>query len=134
LFVLRDSLNIDIYEESDLDEVVKNGELKPYYSLLEPIGDTEKYAKLFNGSVVDITKNSVHHLKKGDKRSKDWNYVYLNGTKKEFTDGIQKIQTLDNYLEGNDVYEAEFKISFKKIAKEMGISTSGTSISEIYYF
>ena len=134
LFASKDLKEVDLYEVNELDKVVESGDLERYYSLLEPIGESGIYAKLNNGSIVNMEEHTVHQIQQGDKRSADWNYVYLDGTKKEFTDGTQKIQTIENYLEGNDAYEAEFSFTFKKIAKEMGIKTSGPSISEIHYF
>ncbi|UAC49371.1 hypothetical protein K6959_05855 [Bacillus aquiflavi] len=41
-------------------------------------------------------------------------YVYINGLEDPLSDGIQRIQTIENYMAGNDAYEAEFKIFLKK--------------------
>ncbi|UAC49684.1 hypothetical protein K6959_07770 [Bacillus aquiflavi] len=61
--------------------------------------------------------------------------MYLNGAKRKLEDGVQRIQTIENYMAGNDTYEAEFKISFKKIAKKGDIKGAvDVGIAKIVYF
>ena len=38
------------------------------------------------------------------------------------------------YLKGNDKYEAQFKIDFKQIAKEMDFNAGDARIANIHYF
>lgn len=134
LFASEDLSEIGVYEKSELNVAIESGDFERYYPVLEQIGQSGIYAKLYNGSIVNMEENTIHSIRDEDKRSKDWNYVYVNGDQDELSDGPQKIQTIDNYLEGNNKYEAEFTINFKKIAKEADINSSTPSTAKVYYF
>ena len=41
---------------------------------------------------------------------------------------------MDNYLKGNENYEAQFKLNFKQIAKEMDFHAGSVRIADIQYF
>ena len=133
-FVMNDFSSIDIYHSRDLDKLIREDEMTKYYSLLPSVGKTGTYSEAFNGSIIEIGDNEVIHLGEDDYRSEDLGYVYINGAKDKLLDGDQQIKTIENYMVGNDIYESEFKISFKKIAKEAGLKTSGVSIAKIVYF
>ncbi|MEC3608183.1 hypothetical protein P9126_14415 [Bacillus glycinifermentans] len=66
--------------------------------------------------ILDKRTNRLIDINKDDYLSEDGKYVYINGAKEKETnvmpDGIQQIQTVDNYLKGNEKYEAQFKIDF----------------------
>ncbi|RCK13077.1 hypothetical protein DT075_03335 [Bacillus licheniformis] len=58
----------------------------------------------FDDMILDKRTNQLIDIKKDDYLSKDGKYVYINGAKEQETnvmpDGIQQIQTVDNYLKG----------------------------------
>ncbi|MDE7523225.1 hypothetical protein, partial [Ligilactobacillus salivarius] len=92
---------------------------------------------ILNGGygVFDKKEKKIHYVEEPHYVSEDGKYVYLNGAKGKLEDGIQRIPKIENYLAGTDTYEAEFKISFKKIAKESGFkSAAGVGIAKIVYF
>ncbi|KRT90038.1 hypothetical protein [Bacillus glycinifermentans] len=88
--------------------------------------------------ILDKRTNRLIDINKDDYLSEDGKYVYINGVKEKETNvmpvGIQQIQTVDNYLKGNEKYEAQFKIDFKQIAKEMGFDAGDARIANIQYF
>lgn len=136
-FVAEDLTDYILAESSELDEIVQDGELKPFYGLLKPVGETASYMKLPNRSLLEVEKNKVHYIDKKDEVSIDFNYVYIDGHEDNFleiSDGKQEIQTIENYLANNDEYYSRFNINFKQIAKKMNFKTSGPGLSSINYF
>lgn len=119
----------------DFEETYSSGKLDKYEDLFKEIDPQGRY--LYEPGVkriIDSEKRKIRFVEDADYLSKDGKYVYLNGAEKEISDGKQKIQKINNYMEGNDIYESEFKISFKKIAKEAGIKMHGISIAKVVYF
>src|SRR5699024_10868623 len=117
-FVAEDLTDYILAESSELDEIVQDGELKPFYGLLKPVGETASYMKLPNRSLLEVEQNKVHYIDKKDEVSIDFNYVYINGHEDNFlevSDGRQDIQTIENYLANNDEYYSRFNINFKQI-------------------
>lgn len=119
------------------DEFAKdmsNENLKNYKDLLLKLDSNERYLKSVSSyGILDTKEKEVKTVDESDYLSKDGKYVYINGNQRKLEDGVQKIQSIDNYFADNED-ELEFEISFKKIAKEMGITTSGASTANIYYF
>lgn len=137
LFADHNLSNITITQlkPEETQDIIDSGQLKPYYDTFKSIDDNGDYKLLFNGvDVLNTVTNKVTRIKKDDYLSNDGKYVYLDGDKKEIDDGEQRIQALENYIKGNDKYEAEFKISFEKIAKELGLKTSGIGRAKTNYF
>ena len=121
------------YEE--LNQAIAKGKLVGYENLIYNKDLKEKFVPAVGGyGIFDLEKNKIVQVEEPDLLSKDGKYVYLNGAEDKLSDGNQKIQTIGDYMEGNDTFEAEFKISFKKIAKEAGIKMHGISIANIVYF
>ena len=121
------------YEE--LNQAIAKGKLVGYENLIFNKDLKEKFVPAIGGyGIFDVEKNKIVQVEEPDYQSKDGKYVYLNGAEDKLLDGNQKIQTIDNYMDGNDIYEAEFKISFNKIAKKLDFKTSGVGISDIVYF
>src|SRR5699024_567976 len=132
-----ESTDYILAESSALDEIVQDGELKPFYGLLKPVGETASYMKLPNRSLLEVEHNKGHYIEKKDKVSIYFTYVYSNGHEDNFlevSDGRQDIQTIENYLANNDEYYSRFNINFKQIAKKMNFKTSGPGLSSINYF
>ncbi|MCY7752122.1 hypothetical protein MOB25_02040 [Bacillus haynesii] len=138
LFLKRDFSKHSIVKEEELNSTIESGKLKEYLSVFPNVAKDGAYRKLFDKYIFDEKKNKVRKIKNTDILSKDGKYVYINGAKEKETnvmpDGIQQIQTVDNYLKGNEKYEAQFKIDFKQIAKEMDFNAGDARIANIHYF
>ncbi|MEC0761208.1 hypothetical protein P8898_02440 [Bacillus haynesii] len=138
LFLKRDFSKHSIVKEEELNATIESGKLKEYLSVFPNVAKDGAYRKLFDKYIFDEEENKVRIIKNTDILSKDGKYVYINGAKEKETnvmpDGIQQIQTVDNYLKGNEKYEAQFKIDFKQIAKEMGFNAGDARIANIHYF
>ncbi|MDY0405167.1 hypothetical protein P5G51_006905 [Virgibacillus sp. 179-BFC.A HS] len=122
----------------EFNNTLGNGELDGFSNLFTNSSNKRRYDMAFirhgQYSIYDSKSNKLISIEKQDYLSKDGKYVYLGGNQGELEDGIQRIQTIENYLAGNDNYEREFKLSFKKIAKELKLKTSGISTATINYF
>ncbi|MBA4538821.1 hypothetical protein H1Z61_17245 [Bacillus aquiflavi] len=118
------------------NKTLASGELDEFHDLFSNVKSDHRFEKTFiYRFVYDRKDKQLKEIGEEDYLSEDGKYVYLNGAKGKLEDGIQRIQKIENYLAGNDTYEAEFKISFKKIAKEAGIkSAAGVGIAKIVYF
>lgn len=138
LFLKSDLSKYRIVKEEELNSTIESGKLKEYLSVFPNVAKDGAYRKLFDKYIFDEKKNKVRKIKNTDILSKDGKYVYINGAKEKETnvmpDGIQQIQTMDNYLKGNEKYEAQFKIDFKQIAKEMDLNAGDARIANIHYF
>ncbi|MEC2075132.1 hypothetical protein [Metabacillus fastidiosus] len=93
-----------------------------------------RYIQLYLDTIIDTKQKQVVTIKKEDYLSNDGRYVYINGRQDKLEDGIQKIQRIENYAAGNEIYEAEFKLDYKEIAKELDLVISGIGIADINYF
>ncbi|MBU8737570.1 hypothetical protein [Bacillus licheniformis] len=141
LFITQDLTNIEstVITREKLQNTLSKGKLKDYYDLFTKVDKSGRYLLLFfDDMILDKRTNQLIDIKKDDYLSKDGKYVYINGAKEQETnvmpDGIQQIQTVDNYLKGNEKYEAQFKIDFKQIAKEMDFNAGDARIANIQYF
>ncbi|MED2942272.1 hypothetical protein P4282_07170 [Bacillus swezeyi] len=138
LFLKRDFSKHRIVKEEELNATIESGKLKEYFSVFPKVVEDGSYLKLFDKYIFEKKTNKVKTIKDTDILSEDGKYVYINGAKEKETnvmaDGIQKIQTVENYLKGNDKYEAQFKLDFKQIAKEMEFNSGKARIADIHYF
>ncbi|MBO1913612.1 hypothetical protein J4G37_53450, partial [Microvirga sp. 3-52] len=65
-----------------------------------------KCKELFNRvDILDAKKNKPIKIKNDDLLSNDGKFVYIGGDKKQLGEGRQRIQAIENYIEGNDIYE-----------------------------
>ncbi|MEC0762641.1 hypothetical protein P8898_09810 [Bacillus haynesii] len=140
LFITQDLTNIEstVITKEKLQSTLSTGKLKDYYDLFTKVDKSGRDSLLFfDDMILDKRTNQLIDIK-NDYLSKDGKYVYINGAKEKETnvmpDGIQQIQTVDNYLKGNEKYEVQFKIDFKQIAKEMGFNAGDARIANIQYF
>ncbi|NPC94625.1 hypothetical protein HOO54_20945 [Bacillus sp. WMMC1349] len=141
LFITQDLSNIKttVIAKEKLQKTLSTGKLKNFYNLLDKIDESGRYSLLFfDDMILDKKANQLKEIKKNDYLSEDGKYVYINGRKEKerdvMPDGVQKIQTIDNYLKGNDKYEAQFKIDFENIANEMNFKSDAVSMAYICYF
>ncbi|MEC1021066.1 hypothetical protein [Bacillus paralicheniformis] len=138
LFLKQDISQHQIVKEDKLHATLESGKLNNYLSVFPKVTEDGSYRKLFGKYIFEKKTNKVRKIKDTDILSKDGKYVYINGAKEKETnvmaDGIQQIQTVDDYLKGNDKYEAQFKIDFKQIAKEMDFNAGDARIANIHYF
>ncbi|UAC49679.1 hypothetical protein K6959_07745 [Bacillus aquiflavi] len=118
------------------NKTLASGELDEFHDLFSNVKSDHRFKKTFiYRFVYDRKDKQLKEIGEEDYLSEDGKYVYINGLEDPLSDGVQRIQTIENYMAGNDTYEAEFKISFKKIAKEAGIkSAAGVGIAKIVYF
>ncbi|MCI4127623.1 hypothetical protein [Bacillus haynesii] len=138
LFLKQDLSQHQIVKEDKLHATLESGKLNDYLSVFPKVTEDGSYRKLFDKYTFEKKTNKVREIKDTDILSKDGKYVYINGAKEKenfvISDGIQQIQTVDNYLKGNEKYEAQFKVDFKQIAKEMDFNAGDARIANIQYF
>ncbi|MEC0762639.1 hypothetical protein P8898_09800 [Bacillus haynesii] len=138
LFLKQDFSKHQIVIKDELHTTLESGKLNDYLSVFPKVTEDGSYLKLFDKYIFEKKTNKVREIKNTDILSKDGKYVYINGAKEKETnvmpDGIQQIQTVDNYLKGNEKYEAQFKLDFKHIAKEMEFKAGSVRIADIHYF
>ncbi|MED4460943.1 hypothetical protein [Metabacillus fastidiosus] len=136
-FFIKQDLSKMVMSES-FDEAVQEkldkGDLNSFFSDFQKIDDAERYGFLYDQTIVDMKIKKIVEIKKEDYLSNDGRYVYINGRQDKLEDGIQKIQRIENYAAGNEIYETEFKLDYKEIAKELDLVISGIGIAEINYF
>ena len=87
------------------------------------------------GSIYNNYTKEIINFHESDYLSKRGDFVYLNGDKDSIEFGKQKIQTLDDYLLGNENYYAEFRLSHSKV-KKLGDIAKAASLDgmKIVYF
>ncbi|NPC94626.1 hypothetical protein HOO54_20950 [Bacillus sp. WMMC1349] len=138
LFLKKDLSKHQIVEEENLYTTIESGKLNDYLSVFPKVSEDGSYLKLFDNNFLKKKTNKVRKIKDTDYLSLDGKYVYINGRKEEETsvmpDGVQKIQTVDNYFKGTDKYEAQFEIDYGDIADEVDISSGAAGIAHISYF
>jgi len=138
LFLKQDFSKHQIVKKDELHTTLETGNLNDYLSVFPKVTEDGSYLKLFDKYIFEKKTNKVREIKDTDILSEDGKYVYINGAKEKETnvmpDGIQQIQTVDNYLKGNEKYEAQFKLDFKHIDKEMEFKAGSVRIADIHYF
>lgn len=123
------------YKETQ--KVIDSQVLKPYYDIFPGV---ESYKSLFDRiSILDETTNTITEIKEHDLLSEDGQFVYLNSYVGEIpgenlSDGVQRIQTIENYAKGNDIYEAQFTLDYDAISKQLNFETNKIGIARITYF
>ncbi|NPC94649.1 hypothetical protein HOO54_21065 [Bacillus sp. WMMC1349] len=138
LFLKQDFSKHQFVKKEEFYAAIQSGILNHYLSLFPKVTENGSYLKLFDNYILEKKTNKVREIKNTDYLSVDGKYVYINERKEKerdvMSDGVQKIQTVDNYLKGNHKYEAQFKIDFENIAEEMDIKASDVRHAEIHYF
>lgn len=112
-------------------DMVSSGELADFQSLFPSAGNN--WVSLFDEPYAfNIETGRVREVEEDDYFSEDGGYVYLNGNERPVSDGVQRIQTIDDYAKDNDEYEAEFKIDFKEIGKKLELDINTPNVEEAY--
>ncbi|MGG3797570.1 hypothetical protein [Metabacillus fastidiosus] len=122
-------------KSEEIDKVIDSGNLKPFYDVF-PMADREgNYRAIFNNNaILNVQRNKTIEIKETDLLSKDGKYVYINGDSEELSSGVQKIQSVENYVKQKEIYETEFNLDFNEIAEILKLKTSGISIAKVNYF
>ncbi|MGG3797569.1 hypothetical protein [Metabacillus fastidiosus] len=142
LFIKKDLSEIVISEwfDESIQEKLNEGELDSFLRDFQQIGESDRYVFLYGRTIIDTETKKIVKINEEDYLSNDGQYIYINGAKDKLEDGIQKIQTIENYAARNEVYEIEYKLNYKEIAKELDFATSGFGIksgiglADINYF
>ncbi|NPC94624.1 hypothetical protein HOO54_20940 [Bacillus sp. WMMC1349] len=138
LFLKQDFSKHQVVEGEKLYGEIESGKLNNYLSVFPKVSEDGSYLKLFDNNFLEKKTNKVRKIKDTDYLSVDGKYVYINGRKEEekdvMPDGVQKIQTVDNYFKGNHKYKAEFKLDFGNIADKMDINSDTADMADIRYF
>ncbi|QUW20280.1 hypothetical protein JSQ81_10350 [Sporosarcina sp. Marseille-Q4063] len=137
LFIDNNLSNITLTQlkHEETIDIVDSKKLENFYGSFPSVDENGKYKELFNRvDILDTNKNKLIKLKKDDLLSNDGKFVYIDGDKEQLGEGSQRIQAIENYIEGNDIYESEFELKYKHISKKLGLKTSGAGIVKINYF
>ena len=126
---------ISSYAE-EFNKQVENGNLDEFKSLIFERDLNDKYILLNDHvRILNQSNNEVQTVnQEKDYLSKDGKYVYLNANNESLTNGIQRIQKTEDYLDGNSTYYTEFEVNDKEIADQLDIDSSGISNEKIVYF
>lgn len=120
------------FKYKETQEVFDTKKLKPYYDLFPGAG--EYRSGLDKITILNVETNKITEIKDNDLISEDGKFVYLKGAAEELSDGVQRIQTIENYAEGNDIYEEQFELDFDTISKQLNFETNKISIARTNYF
>lgn len=90
-------------------------------------------------SILDENTNTITTIKERDLLSEDGPFVYLNSyvgelPGEDLPDGVQRIQTIENYAKGNKAYEYQFNLDYSAISKQLDFATNRIRIARIIYF
>ncbi|MGE7669749.1 hypothetical protein [Peribacillus sp. NPDC097077] len=120
----------------ELQNVVDSEELKNFEDLFVKTDPSGEFFNILHSETIwNKKEHTVFRIHEKDVLlSDDGKFVYLNGTKESFKDGIQRIQTIENYKKGNEKYEKVFKIDFMDIAKELNLKADSVNFAHINFF
>ncbi|MEC2075133.1 hypothetical protein [Metabacillus fastidiosus] len=135
-FIKNDLTDIVISESYDeaIQQKLNDGTLDDYLNGFEKVGSNGRYLVLFGSRLIDKKVKKIVEIREGDYLSNDGQYVYIGGAKDNLEDGIQKIQTIENYAAGNDKNQIEYNLDYEEIAKELDFTISGIGSATINYF
>ncbi|MGG3889454.1 hypothetical protein [Metabacillus fastidiosus] len=136
LFIKKDLSEIAVSEQFDeaIQKKLDTGDLDSFLNDFKKIDSKGRYVFLYNWKIIDIETKKIVKIRNGDYLSEDGKYVYINGRQDHLADGIQRIQTIDNYEAENDIYEIEFELNYEEIAKVLKYLTNGERIADLSYF
>ncbi|SES12571.1 hypothetical protein SAMN04487944_11936 [Gracilibacillus ureilyticus] len=96
------------FHQENQQELIQSEQLQPYYQLFPTVED---HISILGTTIVDTKSNEVSFINEDDLLSEDGKYVYLNGdiytknessdlsTPENLSDGVQRIQTIENYAQ-----------------------------------
>ncbi|MEI3604357.1 hypothetical protein SPD48_01515 [Pseudogracilibacillus sp. SE30717A] len=130
-FALNDLSEMDIFQDIELTSVIEQGQLKPYYPLLKTINES---LSVIDYKIIDTKTHEVFKVESEHSFSKDYKYIYLNGRDNPLEEGVQRVQRIEDYVEGNDQYYAEFKLNYEEISDELDFNSVGIGSANTVYF
>lgn len=138
LFLSQDLSRQIMFEDTTeaLEQFINSESFASYENLFQKINDTDHLLNAFTyQQLIDTEQGEIITIHEDDLLSKDSQYVFIDGhTRTLNKESPQVIQETKDYLEKNDEKHASFKLDYKKIAQEAGISkSSGISISKVVY-
>lgn len=117
---------------NDLEETVQLKQLNAFESIFSP---TDEPYKVIGANIWNPETNELHHIDEKDALSNDGKYIYINGKVDPLEDGEQIIQTVADYVQGNDTAYAQFSINFKALSEHLERDSNGdVSVADIVYF
>ncbi|MGG3889452.1 hypothetical protein [Metabacillus fastidiosus] len=134
LFIQQDLSGYHLLRSTELYSTLESEELNNYLDIFPLVDLSGRYAYVLKQTIFDKKENKVIKLKENDVLSKDGKYVYINGNSEELSNGVQRIQSVENYVKQNEIYETEFNLDFNEIAEILKLKTSGISIAKVNYF
>lgn len=123
--------------EKPYQQSIKNAELKEFEEVIYKDSSNDKATKVLNNhyGVFDINNNSIATVAESDLQSENDLFVYLGGNKDPLAEGMQHIQKIEDYLDGNDANVSEFNLNFKQISDELNLnSVDDVSLGKVIYF
>lgn len=144
LFVKQDLTDYQLIEKSDaaFEQFMRTEQFSLYNHLFLPIDDEERYLSFYIDSqhqeqVIDTKSNTLVTIGGEDYLSEDGKYVYLSGKHNSIpisglSEGDQYIQTLEDYIAGNNSHEMTFNLDYKVIKKAANIGGIGTKVSDTH--
>ena len=120
----------------DLQKAVDTQVLNNFKDLFVKTDPSGEYLNILHSETIwDTKEQKISRIHENNVLlSDDGKFVYLNGDKESFKDGVQRIQTVKNYKMGNEKYEAEFKINFMEIAKVLNLKADNVNFAHINFF
>ncbi|MEC2075130.1 hypothetical protein [Metabacillus fastidiosus] len=134
LFIQQDLSKYHLLRSTELYSTLESEELNNYLDIFPLVDSSGRYAYILKQTIFDKKENKVIKLKENDVLSKDGKYVYINGNSEELSSGVQKIQSVENYVKQNEIYETKFNLDFNEIAEILKLKTNGISIAKVNYF
>lgn len=125
LFMSQDFSTIEVVdgEIEPFAEQIASGKLDDFSDLIFQTDINDRYVMIRGlHEIYDRENKEIAPIHKSDLLSKDGKYVYINGDPSAFKKGKQRIQKTEDYLTGNKQYDRTFRMDFKQIAKEFGIT------------
>ncbi|MED2942271.1 hypothetical protein P4282_07165 [Bacillus swezeyi] len=136
LFLKQNLLKYQIVKKDELPATIESGKLYDYLSVFPKVTEEGSYLHLFDKYIFEKKTNQVRKISDDDYLSEDGKYVYLNGAedKAVMSEGVQHIQTVENYLKGNNKDEAQFNLDFEEAFDGADLKVKKVDSAKIKYF
>lgn len=121
--------------EEDEENFIKSEAFKTFGHLYNKIDEKGNYIYYSPEKIIDLENERFLTIDEKDKQSDDGKYVYLDGetyNREPLQEGIQKIQTIDQYLSGSDEYYTTFDLNFIHMLRASDIPSLGFTTSEVF--
>ncbi|MCY7752123.1 hypothetical protein MOB25_02045 [Bacillus haynesii] len=136
IFLKQNLLKYQIVNKDELPATIESGKLNDYLSVFPKVAEDGSYLHLFDKYIFEKKTNLVRKISEDDYLSEDGKYVYLNGAEDKdiMSEGVQRIQTVENYLKRNHKDEVQFNLDFEKAFDGAGLKVKKVNSAEITYF